>query len=140
MNESRNAGELLREFGKEYRLKITRDECNDPIIRGSRGNLYEYSANQIGLMMISDEGHPRLWNIVREKCLEAGMILHHNGDGEGSFSFDPANDVQARLAIKSAGVCPKKRISEEHKARLLEGLRNHEISGFQRIQQGGSGC
>jgi len=32
---------LLRSVAEKYRLKLRADECGDPIIRGSRGNLYE---------------------------------------------------------------------------------------------------
>jgi hypothetical protein len=30
----------IETFAEQYRLKITRDECNDPVIQGRRGQLY----------------------------------------------------------------------------------------------------
>jgi hypothetical protein len=76
----------------------------------------------------NDNPSPRLWNLVLAKCKPAGMTLRQNGDAEGAFSFDPENKQQVRLAINFAGVRPKKKISEAHKAKLLAGLRRYKES------------
>ncbi|HLZ40611.1 MAG TPA: hypothetical protein VKQ11_06610 [Candidatus Sulfotelmatobacter sp.] len=125
----------LRNFAENYKLYLRRDECGDPVINGSRGNLYE-DGQTLCLMIISDEPQVRYWNIVREKCLRAGMTLRQNGDGEGSFSFDPENKEQARLAIRLTGVRPKKQISEDHKAKLLAGRQEWLNSQSEAILQG----
>ena len=68
------------------------------------------------------------------------MTLRQNGDGEGVFWFDPENKEQARLAIRFAGVRPKKQISDEHKAKLLAGLERYRNSRSGAIQGGVSRC
>lgn len=116
--------ELLHSFAEKYHLHVKPDECGDPVILGSRGHLYAYSPEELGLMIFPPDGTPsvRLWNLVLSKCLAVGMTLRQCGDAEGAFSFDPGNKQQSRLAIKVTRVRPKKQISEEHKRKLLAGL------------------
>ena len=59
---------------------------------------------------------------------------------EGTLSFDPEDETQARMAIKVAGVRPKKSISEAHKAKLLAGLQRSRNSGSGTILEGGFTC
>jgi hypothetical protein len=46
------------------------------------------------------------------------MVLRQNGDAEGVLSFDPKNAEQVKIALKLAGVKPKRRVSSEERARL----------------------
>jgi hypothetical protein len=50
------------------------------------------------------------------------MTLRQNGDAEGAFSFDPGNPVQAKLAIRIAGVKAKRQVSPEQRARTAKML------------------
>jgi hypothetical protein len=52
------------------------------------------------------------------------MTVRQNGDDEGAVSFDPANKEQASLAIKLIGARPKRRLSPEHRSKLLAA--NHQ--------------
>jgi hypothetical protein len=107
----------LARFAAKYNLRVQCDECNDPIILGKHGHLYEYSPTEVGLMILPLGGNPRprLWNSTREKCIAAGMTLRQNGDAEGALSFDPANQGQAKLAIRVAGARPKRQLSNERR-------------------------
>src|SRR2546428_11977867 len=96
---SLDANALLIGFAAKHRLRIEYDECGDPVISGRLGQLYEYSSSELGVMIIpSGDPRPRLWRLIREKCLATGMTLRQNGDAEGTLSFDPTNRAQARLA------------------------------------------
>jgi hypothetical protein len=35
--------EFFKEFAKQHRFKITRDECDDPVIKGKYGDFFVYS-------------------------------------------------------------------------------------------------
>jgi hypothetical protein len=101
------------------------------VICGQAGcHLYQYSDSELGLMMLSDgeDVHPRRWSGIRKKCLAAGMILRQNAEDEGALSFNPNDRQQARLAIKVAGVRPKRQLSPEHRAELL-------VVGFQKRER-----
>ena len=58
------------------------------------------------------------WRKVSAACLGAGMTMRQQGDAEGALSFDPNNQEQVRLAMKLAGVRPKRRMSEEQRLRM----------------------
>lgn len=120
--------ETIHAFAKQYRLRLSHDTDGTTVIRGHAScQLYEYDEGKLAVLIASDlqKPTPRRWAGIRKKCLAAGMILRQNGDGEGALSFDPNNRQQARLAIKIAGVRPKRQLSPEHRAKLL-------ASGFQK--------
>jgi hypothetical protein len=41
----------FQQFFKHYRLRVKRDDCCDPIIRGKFGHLYDHAADLIGLVL-----------------------------------------------------------------------------------------
>ena len=106
---------------------MRRDECGESIIPGRQGQIYEYGDGELGAMFMPTPTKddrwgkwcPRTWGNFKRAALAIGMTLRQNGDSEGCLSFDPANDAQARLAIKIAGVRPKRRVSPEEIARLV---------------------
>ena len=108
-------------FAKQNRLTVRKDDCGDPVIRGKFGELYEYSDSLLGVMLItpvSKPPKPRHWYRYREAGQVAAMVLQQNGDAEGALSFDPKNAEQVKIALKLAGVKPKRRVSPEERARL----------------------
>lgn len=118
----------IRVFADHNRLPVSRGTDGTTIIRGQAGcHLYEYDEGELGLLVLSEgqKPRPRRWAAIHKKCLAAGMTLRQNGDDEGALSFDPDNRQQSRLAIKIAGARPKRRLSAEHRAKLL-------AVGFQR--------
>jgi hypothetical protein len=107
----------LARFAAKYSLRVQHDECDDPVILGKHGHLYEYSPTELGLMILPPDGNPRprLWNSISKECIASGMILRQNGDAEGALSFSPENKEQAKLAIRMAGARPKRQMSEERR-------------------------
>jgi hypothetical protein len=117
-----NDKELIHMFAEQNRVRTSHEADGTTVICGQSGcHLYEYSDSELGLMILSegDETHPRRWSGIRKKCIAAGMTLRQNAEDEGALSFDPNNKEQSRLAIKVTGVRPKRRLSPEHRAKLL---------------------
>ena len=100
---------------------MRRDECGESIIPGRQGQIYEYGDGELGVMFMSGLC-TKMWNKFRTAALAMDMTLRQNGDSEGCLSFDPANDAQAGLAIKIAGVRPKRQVSPGQIARQVATL------------------
>jgi hypothetical protein len=109
-------------FARQYRLKARPNPDDDgaEVILGRQGQIYEYDENQLAvLFMPPGEPRPRMWTTFKRAAIGLGMVLRQNGDAEGALSFDPANPKQAKLAIKIAGAKRKRRLSSEHRTKLL---------------------
>jgi hypothetical protein len=132
----------IKDFATRYNLRLRTDKQDHTlVIPGSIGHIYEYSPSELGVMFLpAGDPKPRLYSSTKSKCLAVGMIVRQDCDAEGAFSFDPSDDHQSRLAIKAAGVRPKKRISETHKCKLLEGFQTFKNSGSGGLQEGGLAC
>ena len=59
------------------------------------------------------------WRKISAQCVVAGMTMRQCGDAEGALSFDPLNPEHIRLAMRLAGVRPRRQLSAEHWAKLL---------------------
>lgn len=133
---------IISDFATTYKLHLAKDKQDDTlIIPGRIGHIYEYGPGELGLLILPlGTFRPHLYTAIKKKCLSVGMVSLLDCDGEGTFSFDPEDEAQARMAIKVAGVRPKKKISEAHKAKLLKGLQTFKNSGSGPILQGGFTC
>jgi hypothetical protein len=114
----------VQEFGTKYRASVKRDRGDDTLtITGKRGNIYEYSESELGVMFIptlraDQPPKARVWNALRQEAKAAGMVLRQDADSEGAFSFDPCSETQCRLALKIAGVRKRRQLSPEHASKL----------------------
>jgi len=112
----------ITEFAAQHRLKVTKDDCGDPVIAGriDESNIYEYGDNELGVMFITGNKPPRtgLFNKFRAACLAVGMTLRQVGDAEGAFSFDPTDPKQAKVAIRGIRARVKRQMTSESLARL----------------------
>ena len=116
-------GDVIEKFAEGHRVRVTRDACNDPIIAGRIGesNIYERSDRRLAVMFVTDgRKAPRtgLYNRFCAACLAAGMVQVQSGDGEGAFTFDPADLNQAKVALKGIRVRVKRKVTPEQLARL----------------------
>jgi|SRR5215471_5479881 len=125
-----NEGELIRQFAEKYGLKVRLDEDLTHIIPGRRvqrtaGHIYEYDDQRLGIMIVMTDNKGDIshyWSHQRRPLLAAGMDIVQDGDGEGAASFDPDNQLQAKLAIKTARVKAKRILSDKQRAHALEAL------------------
>lgn len=114
----------LRSFAERHRLRVRRDVCGDLVILGRFGQLYEHGSGVFGLLLQVLPDHPRLdktLRIRRRKAIDAGFVHHQWGDSEAIVLFDPNTDVQARLAIKLAGIKRRRISSANQIANLRRG-------------------
>jgi len=120
----------LIEFAEKYNLNVKKLE-GDPVISGRKvkrndggypdtnprypldcllGHIFEYSSTRMGLVFMARR--PKVWTNKSRKLVAAGFEIRQNGDWEGIGTFDPANPVQARLAIRAIGARTKRKASE----------------------------
>ncbi len=96
----------LEDFATKYSFKVRRAKDGEPVIPGKFGHLYHHDDSTLGLFFMPER--PRRWSHARRKLEAAGLTIWQNGDDEGSASFDPANTVQARLALKVIRAKPRR--------------------------------
>jgi hypothetical protein len=75
-------------------------------------HIYEHDDGVLAVM-IGFEGRNRVaaWEARKVMWKNAGMEILQDGDWEGSAIFDPENARQRALAVKTAGVRPKRVMS-----------------------------
>ena len=121
----------LQEFAASHRLKTRLDECGETIIPGKRGasHIFEYgnwpgenSPNTMAVIFMADphglRKPGRQWNKRRAAMLDAGFQITQDCDGEGTARFDPNNPKQVKLAMRVAGIRPKRVMSPAQVAAL----------------------
>jgi hypothetical protein len=117
-------------FAAKHRLKTKIDLDDTTIIFGRSGQIFEYDAQHLGVLYSNSKDlTSQRWNTAREACENAGMKTIQYGDREGTLSFDPANAVQAKLAIKTAR-CKTKRVMTEAQLQHLTSVRASGLSAL----------
>ncbi|ERR1700690_86077 len=82
-----NCDQVLHQFSEHYRLRVMWDACNELIVRGEHGNLYQHDARHLVPVSMRNadkrfldvcEWHPRdlsnLPGLVSEVC-ELGLVI-----------------------------------------------------------------
>ncbi len=126
----------IEQFADKYHTRTGKDECGETYIPGTPWpsdryghQIYEHGNGQFALLlMFPVEGHEAggpgksaRWVHARKKLLNSGFTLKQNGDAEGVALFDPEHKVQAKLALKLAGIRTRQ-LSPERKAALTAQL------------------
>jgi hypothetical protein len=112
-------------FASKHHLNVSRAEDGTSVVKGRNGELYEYSDQELGvLIMPTSPRRVRFWGHACKKMLAAGMTLRQNGDHEGALSFDPHHSRAARLAVKMAGV-RSRRVPSAAQVEALSKARSH---------------
>ena len=103
----------LADFAARIGLRIKGDGCGDPTIPGNFGHLYEHGTGCFGLVLeepADTPSRPKSLLARRRLALAAGFSLHQEGDVEAILLFDPADERQARLAVKLARARRRRRV------------------------------
>ena len=111
----------IQELSTQYRLRTRLDADGVTIIPGKGGEIYEYSEDLLGVLLITPATKParaRFWRAMCGKMVEAGMTLNQNGDTEGSLLFAGDNPAHVKLAMRLAGIRPKRKVSPQDLERL----------------------
>jgi hypothetical protein len=97
-------------FADQHRLKLQCDpDDGTDIIHGREGHshIFEYSDDLLGVMVMPCTSTAHRWKTARAAFESSGMIIRQAGDDEGTTTFDPAQIIQVRLAMKYARVKTK---------------------------------
>jgi hypothetical protein len=129
----------LKTFAEKYRVHTRIDSCGDTIIPGKqfckdmpttrqvngrpepiveyRSHIYDgFADGRLGLCLLL--ATIRRWTHARKTLEAAGFTIKQNGDQEGCALFDPDNPIQARLALKLAGIKTRRHIPNPSPAQL----------------------
>jgi hypothetical protein len=107
----------LQRFASKHKLKITTDEDATRMIPGRHGQIYEHDLDSLGIMYWSEA---TTWPRRCRSGEAIGMVVHQDGDREGTLLFNPSNLEHAKMAIDIAGVKRKKSMSAVQKESLAK--------------------
>jgi hypothetical protein len=119
----------VQQFVKRYNLILRTDSDGTKVIRGKYGHIYEYDEGVLGILIMPRPSRRAYWSHCRKAMASAGATVRQNGDAEGAITFNPANPVLVRLAIKYAGVKPKRRSSKKQLATLFQNAKGAPLQG-----------
>jgi hypothetical protein len=130
----------LQQLAEANWLRIKRDDCNDQVIPGKLGDVWE-DDERMAVTIYEDlpdrEITKRKWTYCKRACLGVGMTLEQDGDREGTLLFDPGNAEQVETAIRAARI-KKKRIMSPAQTEVLARARESSPimrkEGFQRCE------
>jgi hypothetical protein len=92
----------IDDFGRTYHLKICTDECEEQIILGKLGHIFEYGSGRFGILLDEKAGSSqgRLLLGRRKTALQAGFQMKQEAEFESVLLFNPDDSIQAELAIR----------------------------------------
>jgi hypothetical protein len=107
----------IEQFAAQYRVRVVHDKCGDLIVSGKCGRVGDgYNGDVLGVYV--NGKNPRKWSSLRRKLVSVGMRVKQSGDVDGVLLFDPTDQVQARLALKVAGIFSKRKAPVPSPAQL----------------------
>jgi hypothetical protein len=107
----------IKDFAEKHRLKITRDACNDPVIKGRFGHIYEHDDNgALGVCLMFET--TRKYNFAAKTLRGLGCTQRQDGNSEGCLTFDTGNAAQWLAVLKFAKIKRRRVLSEAQKASL----------------------
>lgn len=122
----------LTALAEQYRLRITRDECGDPIIRGKNGHLYTDGRKL--MLCWTDDGRKRPFSsahlkrsMVRRLADMATVVL--DCEYEAILHITDLSGPAIRLVLKLVGVKRRRQLSPESYARQIEMLKATQFQG-----------
>lgn len=114
------------EFSTMYRLKVSKDGCGDPIIKGKlyvgshlEDTCHVFEGYTSGLGVYLNFKTKNRWNKARAALLAAGACLRQNGDMDGVFVFDPESK-HASLVLRLIRARQKRVLSDEQRRALTD--------------------
>lgn len=150
MEEEEEGRMNLHEFAERYGIslrRIHRDGCGDLVINGWTDSqevgdqIFDgYAGGLFGVCLMPSK--VRSWALSRKKLRAAGFTIRQDGENEGIASFDPADEKQARLAMRLAHVHRRKKASRSQiealakASRAAATARRRILGGTQQESQG----
>jgi hypothetical protein len=110
----------IEQFAEKHRLRITRDDCNDPVIVGSRGHLY-FDGEDLCLMAIDTRlKYPAKWEACGGKLWLGDVSRDAQNRGIQDVKIVGVTKPGAAIAMVHCRI--RRILSDEEKARLREQL------------------
>jgi hypothetical protein len=127
---------MIQQFAEKHKLKISRDECGDPIIRGKRGHLY-FDGRDVCTMWT--DAPP----IMRSRLEQLGGRVWQ-GDISRGPSGRRVQDASVRgirpegykLVIRLVGAKPRRVMSEAQREALDKARRASSLFPIRTVQDG----
>lgn len=107
---------------REYRLKFREDEYGDPVVIGRFGQLY-LDGNKLCLM--STDGplrDPKRWRQLGGRLWRGDISKNPEGKRVQDIEVKDIDPAEIRLAIRLAGIRPKRVMSEAQRKAAAVGL------------------
>jgi hypothetical protein len=107
-------------FAQQHRLRVTRDECNDQVIQGKRGQLY-FDGFELCLMVL--DGKPALpskWKALGGKLWMGDISQNAQGVRVQDVKITGIPIENAKQAIRMCRIKPKRIMSDVQKAVLAK--------------------
>lgn len=116
-------------FADKYDLRPKQDGCGESIVPGKqfrrdvpkrleyRSFIYDgFTDGSLGVCLLF--ATKKKWAYARKTLEEAGFTIKQNGGSEGCAKFDPTNEKQVSLALKMAGIKPRRKATAPSEAQL----------------------
>jgi hypothetical protein len=105
-------------FAQQHRLKVTRDECNDQVIQGKRGQLY-FDGPELCLMVLDGKpAIPPTWRALGGKLWLGDISKNVQGQRVQDVKITGIPLENAKAAIRLCRIRQKRIMSEAQKAAL----------------------
>ena len=119
----------IETFAEQHRLRVTRDECNDQVIHGRRGQVY-FDGPELCLMVL--DGKPALpsrWRALGGKLWMGDISKYAQGRRVQDVKIAGIPLENARLAIRMCRIKPTRIMTEAQTAVLTRALSLSPLCG-----------
>jgi len=110
----------IKEFCSKYQVKSRRDDCDEEIIQGCLGHIFDYGSGKFGIVLEDSScglSKARLLLPRRRSAVRLGFVLAQSGDAESVLLFDPSDRKQGLAACRLVAA-KRKRTVRSHPASL----------------------
>jgi hypothetical protein len=105
-------------FAEQYRLKVTRDECNDQVIQGRRGHLYFDGAELCLMVLDGKRANRSKWKALGGTLWMGDISKNTQGVRVQDVKITSIPLESARLAIQMCQIKPRRIMTDAQKAVL----------------------
>jgi plasmid stability protein len=121
----------IERFAQERRLRITRDECQDQVISGSRGHLY-FDGSTLCLMALDARGAEPTWAALGGKVWTGGIWRDERNRARRDVWIRNLPDKSVGKALRLLGIRVKRVLSDEERAVLSDRLREIKARDYEK--------
>ena len=109
----------IERFASNRRLKVSRDECNDQIISGARGQLY-FDGSKLCLIALDARGSEPTWIALGGKLWLGSIWRDNRNRAHRDVAIRDLPETSVPKALRLLGIRAKRVVSEEQLAVLRD--------------------